>query len=171
MAVPDIILALFLCYGLFRGFINGFFIEIASLVSIVIGIYAAIKFSSLTGDFLGKHLSWNPYAIKIMAFALTFLIVLIAISLLAKFLSTIAAMTGLGLFNKISGALLGMLKMVLILGIAISFLEKINDGKALVSAETEEKSILYQPVKKTAAVVYPLFDKLIAKAKPVISTP
>ncbi|HEX9980621.1 MAG TPA: CvpA family protein [Flavobacterium sp.] len=171
MTFADILIGLLLCYGLFRGFMNGFFMELASLVSTMLGIYVAIKFSGFTGDYLGRHLSWNPYAIKIMAFALTFVLVIVGISLLAKLFSGLAGLSGLGIVNKIGGAMLAVFKMVLLLGIAISFLEKVNDNKPLISDETAGKSILYEPVKKTAAAVFPVFETLWEELKPVISTP
>jgi membrane protein required for colicin V production len=50
MATLDIILCVF-CYGLVKGVKNGFFVELASLVSMLVGIFIAIKFSYLMKDF------------------------------------------------------------------------------------------------------------------------
>ena len=90
MSYLDIFLGGLLIYGFVRGFWNGFFIELASFVSLLLGIYVAIKFSYIMKSILVGHVSWNPKSIQIVAFILTFILVVIGISFLAKFLTKIA---------------------------------------------------------------------------------
>ena len=54
MNTLDIILSALLLYGLIRGFIKGFFVEVTSLVALAIGLYGAIHFSYFAGDFLKR---------------------------------------------------------------------------------------------------------------------
>ena len=46
----DLILGGILLYGLIKGLWKGLFIELASLVSLLLGIYLAIKFSGGCGE-------------------------------------------------------------------------------------------------------------------------
>ncbi len=55
----DIILSVILGFGLVRGFLKGFIWELASLVSVVLGIYGAIHFSFYIFDFLKETLHYN----------------------------------------------------------------------------------------------------------------
>ena len=75
---------------LFTGLKNGLFVEIASFGSLLIGIFVAIKFSHLVRLALEDIIKINPKYIEIIAFAVTFLLVVVGIYLLAKFFTSVA---------------------------------------------------------------------------------
>ena len=52
MSFIDIVLGLLLIYGLFKGIKNGLLVEIASIIALIGGLYGAIHFSYITGDYL-----------------------------------------------------------------------------------------------------------------------
>ena len=52
MNTIDIIIGLILIFGTVKGFLRGLFIEVTTLVGLVLGIYGAIHFSYFLGDFL-----------------------------------------------------------------------------------------------------------------------
>lgn len=158
MQVIDIILGCLLLYGLVRGFWNGFFIEIASLFSLLLGIFIAIKFSSFAQSLLSSHVSWSPKTIQITAFALTFIAVVIGLSILAKFLTTISKFAGLGIFNKIAGAFFGLLKTILLISVTLHFFHKMNAKVDFVSKEQLVKSILYYPTLEVSGKIYPALE-------------
>lgn len=158
METIDIILGCFLLYGIVRGYLNGFFIEIASFLSLIIGIFVAIKFSSFAESFLSAHVSWTPKKIQIVAFALTFIAVVIGISLLAKFLTTISKFTGLSIFNKLAGAFFGLLKTILFISVSLHFFQKINSKTNFVSKEQLVNSILYYPILEISGKIYPVLE-------------
>lgn len=159
MSFLDIILGALLAFSIYKGFKNGLFVEIASFVSLVLGIYLAIKFSSFMRDIIAKHVSWNPSNIQITAFILTFILVVVAVYLLAKFLTGVADFAQLGLINKLGGSFFRVLKTILILSIFIALFEKINFDNTFAKKETLDKSIFYNPIKKVAAFVYPSIEK------------
>lgn len=158
MQVIDIVLGCLLLYGLVRGFWNGFFIEIASLLSLILGIYLALKFSSFAQVFISSHVSWSPKTIQITAFALTFIAVVIGLSILAKFLTTISKFAGLGIFNKIAGAFFGLLKTILLISVALHFFQKMNSKASFVSKKQLVKSILYYPTLEVSGKIYPTLE-------------
>lgn len=170
MAFIDLVLGGLLAYGIIRGIWNGFFVEFASLISLLIGIWAAIKFSYFFGAIIETHVSWNPRTIQITAFALTFIAVVIAITLLAKVFTTVVSFAGLGLFNKLLGGIFGLVKMTLIISVMLNLFAKMNSGNFLISEETAEKSLFYNPIRKTAAVFYPTLEEWFTTAKKEIVT-
>ncbi|WP_291147422.1 CvpA family protein [Flavobacterium sp. UBA7680] len=159
MSFFDIIVAALLVYSLYKGIKNGLFVEVASFISLLLGIYLAIKFSSLIADMISKHVSWNPNNIQITAFILTFILVVIGVYFLAKILTGIADFAMLGWMNKLGGGFFRILKTILILSIFIALFEKINFNNTFAKKETLDKSIFYNPVKKVAAFVYPSIEK------------
>ena len=75
MTVLDIVLLVLLGFGLIKGFMNGLFVEVASLVALVAGVYGAIHFSSFVASFLESRVDWEEKTINIAAFAITFMII------------------------------------------------------------------------------------------------
>jgi membrane protein required for colicin V production len=64
MNTLDIILAAILLFGLVRGFMKGLFVELATLVALLLGVYGAIHFSYLISDFLVEKVSWDQQYIN-----------------------------------------------------------------------------------------------------------
>ena len=158
MQVIDVVLGCLLLYGIVRGFWNGFFIEITSLLSLILGIFIAIKFSSFAQTLLSSHVSWSPKTIQITAFALTFIAVIVGLSVLAKSLTTMAKFAGVGIFNKIAGAFFGLLKTVLLISVSLHFFQKINAKANFVSKEQLVKSVLYYPTLEISGKIYPTLE-------------
>lgn len=159
MSFFDIIVAVLLGYSLYKGIKNGLFVEVASFISLLLGIYLAIKFSSLMSEMISKHVSWNPTNIQITAFILVFILVVIGVYFLAKILTGIADFAMLGWMNKLGGGFFRVLKTILILSIFIALFEKINFNNTFVKKETLDTTIFYNPVKKVASFVYPSIEK------------
>lgn len=159
MSFLDIILGGLLLYGFINGLQNGFFAELASLLSLLAGIYFAIKFSVFVKEILMKFVHWNPNTIQVVAFVLTFITVVIVISLLGKFLTGVVDFAHLGLVNKLGGGFFHVLKTVLIISIFLTLFEKINFNNTFAKKETINKSLFYNPIQKVAGYIYPSIEK------------
>lgn len=159
MSFLDMILGALLAFSLYKGIKNGLFIEVASFISLILGIYIAIKFSSLMKEIIMKHVSWNPNTIQVAAFLLVFILVVIGIYFFAKILTGIADLAFLGWMNKLGGGLFRVLKTILILSIIIALFEKINFNNTFAKKETLDQSVFYNPIKKVAAFVFPSIEK------------
>ena len=114
-----------------------------------------MKFSTLVKEQLIGIVKWNPNSIQILAFILTFIVVVSAIHLLGKFLTGIANFAFLGWLNKLGGGFFRVLKTVLIVSIVFSVLEKINYNNYLAKKETLDNSIFFNPIQKIAGYVFP----------------
>jgi membrane protein required for colicin V production len=154
MGILDIVLGLLLIYGLYKGLKNGLFVEIASIIALIAGLYGAIHFSYIAGDYLSKNMEWNERYINIASFIITFIVIVIVVQLAGKFLTKIADFAMLGLLNKLAGAIFGALKVAVILGALLVFFERANSSVNLVKSETLEESVLYEPIKEIGAFVF-----------------
>lgn len=155
MTTLDIILAALLLFGLVRGFIKGFFVEITSLVALALGLYGAIHFSYFAADLLKDRLDWSEKYIQIASFAITFVLIVIIISLSGKFLTKLADTASLGIMNKVFGAAFGLAKIGLILSVVLIVFNKLNKTIPFVKEENIKGSILYGPVKNFAPLLFP----------------
>ena len=159
MSFIDIVFAVLLGFAVYKGLKNGLFVEVASFVALILGIYLAIKFSNLVGTvFTGIFPSWNPKYIEITAFIITFLLVVIGIHLSAKILTKLADFAFLGWINKIAGVIFSLLKTILALSVVLFIFEKININNMLLSKETQDNSIFYNPIQNISKAIYPTIE-------------
>jgi membrane protein required for colicin V production len=157
----DVIIAAFLIFGFVRGLLKGLFVEVASIVALIAGIYGAIHFSYFIGNILAERVSWEEQYITIVSFAITFGIIVLVIGLLGKMFTKMADFASLGLLNKIFGGVFGALKIGIILSIVLLVFTKLNDTIPFVSEEQQENAILYEPVKNLAPTLFPNFLKIV----------
>ena len=157
MTVIDIILGALILYGLIKGLSKGFFVEITSLLALLVGIYGAVHFSNYAAEFLSNRFEWGEKTINITAFAVTFVVIVLVISLAGKALTKLADFASLGFLNKLLGGLFGGLKIALILSVLLLIFSSLNKTIPFVPDEEIETSILYNPVKSLAPMVFPNF--------------
>lgn len=156
----DIILAAFLIFGFVRGLMRGLFVEVASLVALIAGIWGAIHFSYFVGNYLAEYVDWEEQYITVVSFAITFALIVLAISLIGKGLTKIADFAALGFVNKALGGVFGLLKFGLILSIVLLVFSKLNNTIPFVAEEEQNNSLLYEPVKNLAPMLFPSFIKV-----------
>ena len=155
MEIIDIVLGALILFGLARGFMKGLFVEIASLLALVAGVYGAIHFSSFAADFLQTKTNWNEKTINITAFAITFVIIVLAIGLAGKALTKLADFAALGIINKLLGGIFGALKIALILSVVLNIFDKMNNTITFIDEKNIENSVLYKPVKSLVPIIFP----------------
>lgn len=154
MGFLDIILGLLLIWGLWKGLKNGLFVEIASIIALIAGIYGAIHFSYIAGNYLSEQMEWNEKYISITAFIITFILIVLIVHIAGKFLTKIADFAMLGLLNKIAGGIFGVLKVAVILGALLIFFERLTVDFSLLDEDVKNESKLYQPIKQIGVFVF-----------------
>lgn len=142
----DIVLAIPLLWFTYKGLKNGFIIELASLASLILGIYVALYFSFYTEDYLLRNFDINDRYISILSFGITFIIVAIVVYLIGKLIHRLVNIIALGLLNRLAGGIFGFLKAALILSVLLYFLNGFDPGSNLLKPEIKERSYLYDPI-------------------------
>ncbi len=156
MNVLDIIILALLLFGLINGFRRGFFVEVASLVALIAGVYGAIHFSNFAADFLMDKVDWNEKTVNITAFAITFIVIVLLIVLAGKALTKLADFAMLGILNKLLGGIFGLLKMAVILSVILIIFDSLDKNLPFTDKEDLEDSILYEPVKSLVPSIFPI---------------
>ncbi|MCB4807181.1 CvpA family protein [Tamlana sp. 62-3] len=155
MGVIDIVLGALILLGLVRGFLKGLFVEVASLVALVAGVYGAIHFSNFAAEFLQTKTDWGEKTINVTAFAITFVVIILAIALAGKALTKLADFAALGILNKLLGGVFGALKIALLLSVILNIFDKFNNTITFIDDDDIENSILYTPVKSLVPLIFP----------------
>lgn len=160
MSGLDFIFIAFIGFGLFRGFLNGFFVEVASFVALVAGVYGAIHFSNYAEGWIEKNSEWSENTVAMTAFAATFAIIVLLITLAGKALTKLADFSALGIVNKLLGALFGGLKKVMIISVLLTIFDSFARAQAPTEDPNWSDSALYEPIRLLLPSVFPaIIDK------------
>jgi len=146
----DIVLAIPIVLLAFGGYKKGLIKEVASLVALILGIYFAILFSDVVASYLLGYFDINHRYVFIVAFILTFIGVVLAVSLLGRMLDKIASLAALGFINKFLGLIFGFVKGVVIVSVLIMLFNMIDSNGNILKEDTRENSLLYAPVSRIA---------------------
>ena len=163
MSVIDIIIGALILYGVVKGLFKGLFVEVTSLLALLVGVYGAVHFSNYAAEILLNNFDWSAKTTKITAFAATFVAIVLAISLAGKALTKLADFAALGLLNKLLGALFGGTKIALIISVLLLIFSTLNKSIPFVSNDEIEASLLYSPIKSLAPMVLPEFMNAATK--------
>ncbi len=154
----DIILAIPLTIGAIHGFSRGFVLVVTTLAGLVGGVFLAAAFADLVAHVLSDLVSWNPGTLKIIAFVIIFIGVVIMVNILGRFIENIFKFTGLNLINRLAGLVAGILKLAFILSIVLIFFNHVNRENMLMSDKTQKNSFLYDKVASFVPSILPRLD-------------
>lgn len=151
----DCILVFPVLYGLYKGFSKGLILELASLLGLLLGVYGSVRFSSFIFEYLINVLEIDAYYLQLASYALTFIVIVLLVTLIGKVLTMLVKMVALGFVNRLFGAFFGGLKALLVLCVLLLFFDKLNNRFSIISSEMTESSIMYKPLLSCSMDLYP----------------
>ncbi len=113
MNLLDYVLLVILGYCLVRGVFRGLIKELSAIVGVLGGFYAGYSYYPRVGHYL-SHWVANPGYLNIISFFIIFLSVFLVVSFVGVILKYLMNIAFLGWTDRISGAVFGALKGVLI---------------------------------------------------------
>ncbi len=153
----DIIIAILLLISIVSGWRQGFVRQLFGLLALLAGVYCAYKFSHFAAHYITSWFGPDEAWTNGIAFAVTFVVVLIGVVVIGRIADRFVKLIALGLLNSLLGAVLSLLKMALILSVCLLLL---NMFEVLPDNVTRE-SYLYQPLDSIGARVFPYLQKLL----------
>ncbi len=158
----DIIIGIILILFALGGLKNGIIREAFSLAAFIGGIYGAIRFSDLVGKWLGNIINVSPDTMAVISFIVVFIALVLIINWLGNMIARLVESLCLGFIDKIGGAVFGIAKGFVIMGVVILLLDFFGI-KDVLNKETCEKSKLYNTSEKVATWIYENKDGWIEK--------
>jgi membrane protein required for colicin V production len=151
----DIVIFCILVFLIINGIRKGFILSLATLIALVLGIWAAIHYSCYISVFLNKTFHPSGTWLTILSYALTFILVVIVVILIGKLLEKVVKTVGLGLANRIFGGLFGLLKGLLGVSVLLFLVYTFDPKEKLINRKAKETSFCYPYIEKT----FPLYSK------------
>lgn len=108
----DVVLVLLIAFSIWRSFAKGLTREVIGLLSVVVGVFAGTWLYSAAGAYIEPHVSSRSTA-NFCGFVIVFVGVMLLGSLIGFTLSKMLSVTGLSFFDRLLGAVFGILRGVL----------------------------------------------------------
>jgi membrane protein required for colicin V production len=157
MNIFDVIFALLLCFAIYSGVKQGLIMQVAALLSLLLGVYIAAKFSGILARWI-TGFGVGTQAVFIISFALTFIGVLILARLTGHVAQKIVHLALLGWLNRLLGVVFSLVKMALIISITLLIINTTNRELHFMPRKQVEKSKLYAPLSNFAPSLLPYLD-------------
>ena len=167
MEVIDIIILILIGVGVIQGLMKGSMKELASVVGFVAGLLLARALFGTVAEQLAPALGTSITIAQILSFILIWVAVPIGCSLVASVLTKALEVVHLGWLNRLAGAMLGAVKMMLLVGIGIYVLEYIDPKSEMVSKTTKKASVLYTSMKELVDQCLPVVKDVTDDIKEV----
>jgi membrane protein required for colicin V production len=142
----DYIVIVILALFIFQGYRKGIIIGLATIAALLLGIYAAVHFSNYLDATLVEHLHPSRKWLPILSFSITFLIVVIAVMIVAKLTEKLVDVVGMGFFNHFGGAVLGLVKGVILISILFFLLKSMDPNGKWIPEKDKQASFSYTKV-------------------------
>ena len=155
MNILDIIILICLIPAVIHGLRKGLISQVISIASLIIGIWASVKFADLASQWIAKYITIPEQTLKITSFILIMIAVFVALGLLGKLLEATLKLVTLGWVNRLAGMCFSLAKCLLILGLLAMGFSSLNSTIELVRPEYIEGSVLYPILKNMADTVFP----------------
>lgn len=123
MLVQDIVFGGLVLLGTFMGFRKGLLMEVVSFLSYFIALAGALLLFKQVVAFVEKHIPQLHHIIPFIAFALVFFVIIVSVNYTGKLLKKALSLTPFGIVDSLLGALIGLVKIVLILAAFLMLLE------------------------------------------------
>jgi membrane protein required for colicin V production len=144
----DYIILVILVLFLIQGYRKGIIIGLATIAALVLGIYVAVHFSNYLDATLMEHLKPSRKWLPFLSFAITFILVVIAVMIVAKLTEKLVDLVGMGFFNHLGGAALGLVKGVILVSILVFIFTSIDSKEKWLKKQDKQGSYFYSHVEK-----------------------
>jgi len=138
----------------YKGFRHGLIRELAGLAALVLGIYAAFVFT----DWVEKWLNY-PNIPKEAYFAITFLVVLVAVFFVGRLVEKIIKLMIPEFVNNLLGGIFGVAKVMVFFSTIFFFIHSVDSKNVILTEKTIEKSFTYRYIEPVAPYLKTWYDK------------
>lgn len=153
----DIAYLIVVLLALVKGWQKGLIVAVFSLVAWIIGVAAALKFSTVAAAYLEDSGQVSAKWIPFISFLVVFLTVVIVIRILAKLIEATVELAWMGWMNNAAGAVLYVMLYSLLFSVALFFLIQMK----IVSDETASSSLVFGFIEPWGPVVINGLGKVI----------
>lgn len=169
----DIFLSVFILLGAIQGYHRGIVRTVFTILGVIIGSIAAIKFSPYVVTFLETSIKLSPLVSLLCGLILTFLVIMIGIWWLGQSIEKTMKLVKLNIINRIAGAALYTVLMVIAYSAIVWFISRTDLMSDAQKTQSVSYPALMQVPRKTGAMIEklkPVFHEFWEKIEGVIDS-
>ncbi len=155
--VIDIIFFILMLSAIYKGYTRGFIVSVVSLVAIIVGLAAAVKFSTIVANWLKESTNINNHWLPFLSFIVVMISVILLLRLVANVLQKSVELLLMGWANKLGGIFFYAIIYTLIFSVMLFYANKLG----LIKASTIAESKCYAIVQPIGIKVINGFGKII----------
>jgi membrane protein required for colicin V production len=140
--IIDVILLFLMIFAILKGLRNGFIIAVFSFLGIIIGLAAAMKFSTVVAGWLKNSTNLTAAWLPFLSFAIVMIGVILLVRLGALFIQKALHMVMLGWLNKLSGIVLYAALYITVFSVLLFYAGKIHLFKADTFADSKSYAFI-----------------------------
>jgi membrane protein required for colicin V production len=142
----DIIFLIIFSWAIYKGYTRGFILQAATLAALILGIFGAIKFSGFTATIIMEKLHFNWEYMHLMAFAITFIGIVIGIHFLARLFEKLLKAISINFINRLLGVIFNLIKYAFIISAILVVINGINRRIHFLPEKKINQYIIYKPL-------------------------
>jgi len=142
----DALISITLVLAFIRGWKKGLLWAVASFVAVVLGSLVSLKLAHKLSEYIQEQNIINSQYTLIVSYILLFLIVMLGLRFLIKFVENVLQGMMLGWTNKLSGGILYIFFSAFVLSSMFWITNKLD----VISPETKAESMLYETIEPLA---------------------
>lgn len=154
----DLLLLIPIGLAIWRGWKNGFVMEIFSLLALFVGIYAGIHLSDWTASILQDKMDVKSENLPIISFVVVFVIVVVALYFLGKLIAKKVSTGGTERWNQMGGAFFSLTKTLLFLSITFVMFNALDRKYSWLPKQQKEHSYFYEPIYNFCLFILPAVE-------------
>lgn len=137
------------------GYISGLLMQLALLVGVVLGgIFSGVVADKIF-PFLINQAGMQPHIAGPLSYIVAFLIIMLAVCLLARMLQSVLKAIKLNFLNRLAGAVFCFVGLVFVLSIGLNLLIEFDRSKSILTEEIRTDTRTFPIVQSAAPAIIP----------------
>ena len=161
----DLIILIIAALGAVQGVFKGFILSATSLLGLILGFYISLRFGWYIEAILQQSTGSDSSLMHLLAFGICYLLVIVVMYFIGKAIQKMLEMASLGCLNRMSGAIFGAFKGLLLVSALIYVIEIADKNSLLIKPEKKGASVLYKPIEQLVPSMVPQVKKGLERLK------
>jgi membrane protein required for colicin V production len=145
----------FLALAMYKGYKNGFIKEIIGTIAVIAGLIGSFALAYKLTTYLNENTDWQSNFIPIISYFLVFIGIVLAVVIIGKLLNYLINITLLGIFNRVAGIAVSVLKFAFLLSVLVWLVK----ATSFVNVENLTNSNTFKYVSPVAPWVFDFFGR------------
>lgn len=155
----DLVLLIPIGLAIWRGWRNGFVMEVFSMLALFVGLYAGVHLSDWMANFLRTKFDMNSESLPIMSFVVVLVLVFVGLFFLGKLITKTVSAGGAERWNQIGGAFFSLTKTLLFLSTLFVLFNALDRKYGWLPDKQKQHSYFYEPIYNFSLFLLPSMEE------------